>query len=168
MVASNRSGNVLLPDLAFNFVCEGKPRFVLEREVENWLSNNGFRTLNVRKMEERRGISMERVLIDILIDGLDGKHRIVEFLTTLPPPNSDARHRPHVNSVSLVSSPPTQHSASMEAALLAFVKDKLKCDVRQVSRNQNGPEAIEFYKSEINRIEGLFRQAEELQGRKRT
>jgi len=63
--------------------------------------------------------------------------------------------------------PPTHRSAELENRLLAFVSEKLACEVQQVTRGENAKDAIEFYDWEIQRIETLFREAEELQGRTR-
>jgi hypothetical protein len=155
-MASSQSGRVLLPDLAFRFDCAERDRSVLENDIEKFLRNEGFRVLNRGRIQRKHNVFLSE--IDIV--GLDDKRRIVDV-------NKFITEKTSTYSVSLLSPPPTQRSPQFEEALLVFVKEKLMCNVRQVSRNQNGPEAIDFFNNEVKRIEGLFRQAEDLKGQRR-
>lgn len=155
IIASPQSGNVLLPDLAFHFVCHREDPPTLEKDIEKFLVSKGFRVLNRARLQREYDV----LLFDTDIVGLDDKQRIVDIIR-LP-------HTRGQYAVSLTSAPPTQHSPDLEAALLALAKETLACEVQRVSRNKNGPEAIFFYKDEVKRIEGLLREAEKLQGRGR-
>jgi hypothetical protein len=155
LIESVQSGSILLPDLSFHLECKGKDRSALENDIEKFLSIEGFRVLNRGRIQREHNV----FLFDTDIIGLDDKQNIVDLIKM---PNTESRY-----AMSLTSFPPTQHYPQLEKALLAYAKEKLKCEIRQVRRNQNGPEAIEFHNNEVKRIEGLFRQAEELQGRRR-
>lgn len=154
-MAASHSERVLAPDLAFHFVCGQRDRSALENDIEKFLTREGFRVLNHGRLQREHNVR----LLETNIVGLDDRQRIVNF-TTLPPTKGKY-------TVGLLSRPPTQHSPLLEEALLVFAKEKLKCAVEQISRNENGPEPLDFFNREVKRIEGYFRQAEELQGSKR-
>ncbi len=147
----------LAPDLAFHLICEGKERAEIENGIEKFMTSEGFQVLNRGRLQRQHNV----FLLDTDIVSLDKKRRIIDVIK-LPPPSVDRY------AVRLLSPPPTSRSPALEDTLLAFVSNKLGCQVRQVSRNLNGAEVADLYDGEIKRIEGLFRQAEELQGRRRT
>jgi hypothetical protein len=146
---------ILHADLAFHFVCDDKARTTLERNIEGFLRSKGFQVLNQARTQQEHGV----FLFDLHIIGLDGQRRVADFLAL---PDSAGRY-----AVTLNTPPPTQRSGQLEESLLEFVSDKLGCQVRQVNRQTNGAEAKDFHDREIRRIEGLFRQEEELQGNRR-
>jgi hypothetical protein len=153
--AYSEPGKVLYPDLAFHIVCEEKARTALENDIERFLKSEGFKVLNQARIQREHRV----LLSDLHIIGLDDKRRIVDFLEFS---SADRRY-----AVKLNSPPPTHRSPQVEEALLAFASNKLGCQVRQVTREENGADAGQLHDIEVRRIEGLFRQAEELQGQRR-
>jgi hypothetical protein len=64
--------------------------------------------------------------------------------------------------VGLDTPPPTKRASQLEDALLKFASDTLGCEVRQVSRGENGADARSFHDQLISNAENLFREAEQL------
>jgi len=150
--AENRT---LHPDLAFNFVCKDKDRSALEGEIERFLRHEGFKVLNQGRIQREHGI----FLLETHIIGLDDKRRMVDLTSS---PHTEDRY-----SLGLNTPPPTQRAPQFEEALLKFVSNKLGCEVRHMTRGDNGADASEFHNSEVKRVENLFREAEELHGERR-
>ena len=148
-------GRVLYPDLAFHIVCEEKARTALEDKIEGFLKSEGFKVLNQARLQREHGVSVS----DLHIIGVDDKRRIIDFLDFSI---ADGRYAVRLN-----TPPPTHRSPQVEKALLTFASGKLGCQVRQVTREANGSDASQLHDIEVRRIEGLFRQAEELQGQRR-
>ena len=147
--------NVVLPDLTFQFVCNKKDRTALEDDIEKFMRRQSFNVLNQARIQREHGVFLKGVEII----GLDRARRVIE-VSDLPP--SQDRY-----AVVLNSPPPTKHDPQLEAALLEFASKILGCEVRHVARGENGIEAASAYNDVVSRIEGLFRQAEELQGDRR-
>jgi hypothetical protein len=147
--------NVIDADLVFHFVCNKKDRSVWEDDIEKFLRAQGFKVLNQARIQHEHGVFLK----EVGIIGLDRGRRIIEF-RDLPP--SHDRYAVRLN-----SPPPTQHDPQLEAALLELASKTLDCEVRQVARRENDTDAAAAYDKVVGRIEGLFRQAEELQGDRR-
>ncbi|MCK1383310.1 hypothetical protein [Bradyrhizobium sp. 21] len=146
--------NVVRADLSFQFVCK-KDQALLEEDIEKFLRERGFKVLNQARIQREHRIFIKRMEII----GLDASRRIINF-NDLPP--SQDRY-----AVILNSPPPTKHDPQLEEALLEFVSTALGCETRQAARRENDAEAGAAYDSVVNRIEALFRQAEELGGQRR-
>jgi hypothetical protein len=153
--AYGQRGGVLYPDLAFHIVCKETARTALEKNIEGFLKSEGFKVLNQARIQREHGVFLD----DLHIIGLDDKRRIIDFLEFS---SADRRYAVRLN-----SPPPTHRSPHVEEALLTFASGKLGCQVRQVTRETNGADASQLHDIEVMRIEGLFRQAEELQGQRR-
>lgn len=143
-------GQVLSPDSAFLFDCKGEDKSVLETNIEGFLLSKGFRVLNLGKIQREHKIHT----LETDIIGLDQKRGIIEFVSL---PSSKGTY-----SVGFTSRPPTRRSFDIDESLLAFTKNKLKCEIRQRSGGENGMETKRFYDAEVQRIEGLFLEAKEL------
>jgi hypothetical protein len=162
VLSSERNGltqesRVLSADLAINFVCANKPRSELETGMEEFVNGEGFNVLNQGRLQRDHGI----YLLNTQIVGLDGKRDILEFVGL---PVGFAK-KDTVYNAGLRSPPPTRRSPQLEEAVLTFVSKGLGCDVRQVTRGENGPDAIQFYDREFARIESVFRDADILKKR---
>ncbi len=144
---------VLRADLSFHFVCHENERATLENILESFLRKQGFRALNKGRHQREHGL----FLSDLEIVGLDNRQRLIS-IRDIPP----VRGR---YAVVLNTPPPTKRSARLEEALLEFVSKRLRCDVRQVIRGRNAGEAAGLHNEMIRRIEDLFRQTDELQGK---
>ena len=147
---------VLLPDSSFLFDCEGKDRNLLEINIEGFLLSKGFKVLNLGKIQREHKVH----ILETDIIGLDQNRGIIEFVSL---PSSKGTY-----SFGFTSPPPTRRSFDIEESLLDFTKNKLKCEVRQRSGSMNGMETKRFYDAEVKRMEGLFREAKELQKNKKT
>jgi hypothetical protein len=147
--------NRLLPDLAFHFTCSELNRDAVEDRLGEFLRGKKFRVLNLGRLQRQHGVYLN----DLRISGIDDQRRIFDA--------DSFRTSPGRYAVSLVSAPPTTRAPELENALLTFVSEDLKCNVRQVSRNENPADAAAFHAREIARIENLFRQADEISGGRR-
>ena len=138
------------PDLSFWFRCEQRADPELERRIEAFLHQQGFRVLNLGALQRRAKVAIH----DLSITAIDARRRTVIVYAFESTPGSQ--------SVALYSPPPTQHDAVLEDSLLTFATQGLGCKTDQVTRSSNGPEAAAMHESEVRRIEGLFEQAAEL------
>ena len=139
-------------DLAFQFICKNKARTALEDDIAMFLKRAGFRVLNLGRIQREHNV----FLLDLNIIGLDDKQRMIDIISL---PTAEGRY-----AATLRTPPPTHRLPDLEESLLKFTSDELGCEVRQVTRGQNGTDARAFYDNEITRIENLFREAEALQG----
>jgi hypothetical protein len=153
-VTHAQSGLLFSSDLAFQFICKDKARSALEKDFEDFLQREGFKVLNQGKIQREHGV----FVFDTQIIGLDDKKRTIDVIAL---PGSEGRY-----AVRLRTPPPTQRVVILEGALLKFVSDKLACEVRQIARGENGADAKAYYDQEISRIENLFREAAEMEGRR--
>ena len=145
---------VLSSDLAVTFTCPNKSRDVLEVGVEDFLKGEGFRVLNLGRIQRDRGVD----LYVTKIISLDSDREIIEisgFLVGVPRMNI-------VYAAILRSPPPTHRSPRLEQAILTLISKGLSCEPTEVSRGENGPNTKELYDQEVARIEGLFREGEVL------
>jgi hypothetical protein len=115
------------------------------------MKSHGFSVLNQGRIQRDHGY----YLLNTQIIGLDSDREIIEFVSF---PGRDGLY-----SVGLRSRPPTHRSPELEEAALTFASNSLGCEVRNVTRGENGPDAIAFYNREVQRVRSLFREAEELQ-----
>jgi hypothetical protein len=147
---------VLKPDITFHFICldYGDQKSKLENLIEEFIVGQKFSVLNLESLRREHGVYLE----DINILGIDSSQRMIEFVS-LP---FDSRY-----AVRLLSPPPTVHDLALEEALVGFASKTLGCEVRQLRRNENGPDVLEFHRSEVRRVESLFQQAEQLRGQRR-
>jgi hypothetical protein len=154
LVEGHAASNVIHADLDFHFVCEEKDRSTIEHETDNFLREQGFREINLGRLQrEHRFFSTE-----LKIAGIDDRRRIID-VTAVP-----SGHRRY--SISLTP-PPTKHARQLEDALMAFASSTIGCDLRQVARGENAVDAAEFYNLKIKRVENLFREEEMLRGERR-
>jgi hypothetical protein len=144
------SVRVLSSDLAFNFVCKAEARATLEDETEGFLRRAGFKVLNLARLRREHGITT--LPVDII--ALDGQKRMIAIILA-PLPIDEY-------SASLRTPPPTHRDRALEQTLLRFVANELKCEVRQLSRSDNGANVADLYEEELRGIENVFREAEEL------
>ena len=135
----------VLPDLAFNFVCKQAP---LDEAVERFLTDQGFTVLNQVRADKERGL---RANFPQLVFGLDKRRSIIKFVAVPP---FQGKY-----DISLITQPPTQRESALEEALLQFVSDQLRCEIRQLLRHENGPASAEAYENHLKTIEGFFRDA---------
>jgi hypothetical protein len=142
-------------DLAFLFQCTDIASIRAERDVESFLREKGFRVLNQGRLQREHGVADA----GLHLIGLDTDRRLVEFSSLPPLPALAGKY-----SVTLRSPPPTHHFVELETDLLTFVSEKLRCKTRQITHDENSSDAIQFYDWEIHRVEGLFHEAEQLQG----
>jgi hypothetical protein len=87
----------------------------------------------------------------LYIDGVDAQERMVNFAAS---PVTSASY-----SVSVYTRPPTHRADDLEKSIVAFVADTLKCGVRQVARNENGPERRTYYDEYFKKVETRVREA---------
>jgi hypothetical protein len=138
------------PDLAFWFRCEERANPALENRIAGFLKAQGFRVLNLGKLQREHGVG----IYDLSIDALDQQRRIIDIHAF--------RESPGSYSVGLYSPPPTKHDSALEEALLNFASKEIGCSTDQVTRNSNGSEAAEMHEWNVRRIEGLFNEAVQL------
>ena len=149
-----QAADSLMADLAFRFVCEGTSYPVRDETVEIFLADQGFRVLNKVKVQIEHNVTP---VFDLSIVGIDSRRRAIH-LTAFP-------HRRGVYWLRLQTPPPTRRSSELEAEILSFVTESLKCGVDQVTRGENGEDARELYDEVFKLYEGWFRQADELKRR---
>jgi hypothetical protein len=157
------SVRVLSSDLAFILVCKDESLSALDDAFEAFLKHEGFKVLNLARIQREGGV----YLYDVYLIGLDDKRRSVSVIS-LPPVQNQHAVRPAERhyGVGFTTPPPTQRASDFEDALLMFASKKLGCESRHVERHQNEADVADMYENEIRRIENLFREAEELAGAK--
>ena len=149
---ADQSSRSILPDLSFHFVCREERRDETERRIEVYLAAKEFKVLNQADIQHRYDIH----LFDTNMVALDRNQRMVEIRSV---PGAHARY-----SFYLYSRPPTNHLVSLENDILRFISENLRCENRQIARNENALEAREFYDSEIQTLESLFDEADRFNG----
>ncbi|HEY2035148.1 MAG TPA: hypothetical protein VGH02_15820 [Rhizomicrobium sp.] len=120
--------------------------------IEKFIASRGFTAFN----EERVRRQYKLPMYPLAIDGVDVRHRMLDFRGI----NENASDKPEpvatIYSVGLYSPPPTHHDANLEKAMQDFVSGTLKCAVANVSHGDNGAERAAFfdkiYKVEQTRI----------------
>jgi hypothetical protein len=137
-------------DLAFWFRCDSVATPALEEKIDAFLKSNGFRVLNLGAIQRQRNVA----IYDLSITAIDDRRRIIDMYAFRSSPGSQA--------VAFYSSPPTQHDLSFEQSLLTFATQNGACRTDQVTRGENGAEIKEMHDQNVNRIEGLFKEANEL------
>jgi hypothetical protein len=151
-----RAGSVraLSSDLAFQFICKDDSRSALEHVFEGFLVHEGFKVLNQARIQREHGVFS----LDVHLIALDDKRRTVDIISV---PLVENRY-----AVRFRTPPPTKRASDIEDALLEFVSNKLGCELRQVTRGQNGADVGDLYENEVQGIENKFREAEELEGKR--
>ena len=129
-------------------VCKDRDSLTLEGPIEGFLRREGFRVLNRASIQRSYGRPSG---IDVDIFGLDKKRRLVKF-RSLPAPKDVVRLQGYY-SVEFRTPPPTQRASEIEDALLKFVSDELRCEIRQVNRDENGADAADLYEDEVRAAE---------------
>lgn len=154
LVATNathaQSTRTLRADLSYIVQCDGRPTVQTERTVEQFLNGQGFKSLNLGRIQKEHGVG----LYDLHIIGLQDQQKTVDFLAL---PQQIGRY-----GVGLYTRPPTVRAESLEKNLEVFLTKDLGCRIAQTTRGENPAEAIDFFNREVARIEGLFKQAEAL------
>jgi hypothetical protein len=158
--ASAQAVRVLSSDLGFIMACKDRDPSTLEGPIEEFLRREGFDVLNRASLQRRHNWFST---LDLEIIGLDKARRMIHFWSH-PAPKTVARLQGYY-SVELRTPPPTQRAPEVEDAVLKFVADQLRCGVRQVTRQENGADVADLYENEIRRVENLFREADQLNGR---
>jgi hypothetical protein len=156
---SAQSVRVLSSDLAATMTCKDRNPTTLEDPIEEFLRSKGFRVLNIARVQRQHD---HVPLLELSIVGLDEQRRMIN-LKSLPYPK-DQVERQGRYSVGFKTPPPTQHASEMEDALLNFLSKGLQCEVRNVTRHENGTEAADLYDQDVARVENLFREADKLNG----
>jgi hypothetical protein len=145
---------VLKYDLNFHFVCTRLDDAKIEYSMENFLRRLEFKVLNQARLQHERGIFLDNVHIV----AVDTKHRIVDLTSVSLTQN---RYE-----ILLITPPPTERANAIEQQLLAYVADELGCEIRQVLRRENDTDVQDLFQKELNRVENLFREADQLEGRR--
>jgi hypothetical protein len=155
-------------DLAFNFDCEEGAQPRLTKAIEALLKEQGFKIGNV--VQSRHERNLPPMGMKLFIDGIDHQKRMISFIAFPSIPESAVGERARLPpnrppadtsySVAFYTPPPTQRAEDLETTILAFVSDKLKCRVRQVSRHSNGPEKRAYYDYVFGIIEMRVNEAE--------
>jgi hypothetical protein len=153
--AVQAQGLILSPDLAFHFICPGEDRRLVEEKVEEFLKKNGFKVLNLARIQHEHQV----FFFESDIKGLDENRRIIELRSVPPTPDRYA--------LDVYTQPPTKRVPQLEKDVLRVVSDALRCEVRQVTSGENGVDAISYYDRVIKRIENLFLEAERLRSDRR-
>jgi hypothetical protein len=144
---------VLKYDLNFHFVCTKLDDTKIEYPMENFLRRLKFKVLNQARLQHAYGVFLDNVHII----AVDAKHRIVELRSVELTQN---RYE-----ISLTSPPPTERASAIEQQLLAYVADELGCEARQILYRENGADVQDLYQKELSRVENLFREADQLEGK---
>jgi hypothetical protein len=149
-----QSTRTLRADLSYIVQCDGRPTAQTEKTVEQFLNAEGFKSLNLGRIQKDHGVG----LYDLHILGLQGQQKTVDFLAL---PQQIGRY-----AVGLYTKPPTVRAESLEKSLEVFLTKDLGCRIAQTTRGENPAEAIDFFNREVARIEGLFKQADELKNKR--
>ena len=139
----------LYPDLSAVFVCDKQDMSSVEKKIVSFLSDHGFKSLNQAKIQHEHGY----YFTGLQILGVDGSGRIVEF-DALP---GEGRY-----AATLTSQPPTQHDPALEGVVQKFISDTISCSIPLIQHHDNSRAAKPLYDRELNRIKGIFTQAEQL------
>lgn len=138
-------------DLGFDMDCGAADVLAVEDAVESFLDRQGFRVFNRVRAQRDHGV---RPLHKLWIEGLDEQRRRILVLSSSFTPTG--------YEVFLYTPPPTRRATDLETALLAFASDRLTCTTSQVQRGENGEDARSVHDSSVERLQGWFRQLEEL------
>ncbi len=149
-----QASRTLRADLGLIAQCQGRPTVDTEGTVEQFLKAEGFKSLNLGRIQKDHGVG----IYDLHAIGLQGKDKILDILAV---PREKGRY-----AVGLYTRPPTVHSVPLEKSIEDFFANRLQCRITQMNRGDNPVEAMDFFNREIARIEGLFQQADALDGRR--
>ena len=127
-------------DLAFWFDCGEGTDPPSSQAIERFLRDNSFAVVDVVRF--RREQNLPPMSQTLFIDGIDTQQRMINFVGS---PNKKGSY-----SADLYTPPPTRRSADLEEAILTFVSNQLKCNVRQISRKVNSSERREYYDKIFN------------------
>ena len=144
------NGAVFAADLFVRFDCKEQSRDDFEKEIEAFFLQNNFKTLNLAMIQHQHQV----YLLETDIVAIDSNLRIVKL-----------RSYPTMKTtflLTLSSMPPTKRLDSLEKDILTFFSDKLRCDSRETLRAENGSERIKYYEREIERVQGLFNEADRI------
>jgi hypothetical protein len=150
IVNADETPRVLYADLAYHFVCTDAPRPEVERRIEEFLTTDGFRVLNLGKFQRKRGVHLQ----DTRIHAIDSERRLIEFVSLDSAPGR--------YSMVLNTEPPTRRSVELEKKLERFPTEVASCGVRQVNRGSNPESARPLFEATMRRVEGWFRQTSPL------
>lgn len=139
-------------DLGFDMDCGRIDPLVLEDDVERFLKRQGFRVFNKVRAQREHGI---RPLQKLWIEGLDEQRRRVLVMSSPFTPTG--------YNIFLYTAPPTRRASDLETTLLAFASGQLSCTTSQIRRHENGVAARSVHDGSVERLEGWFRQLEELE-----
>jgi hypothetical protein len=145
-----RSKVVEVADFGFFSNCDYRASPALEEQLIGFLRQQGFDSLNLGAIQRKHGVS----LYDLNITALDSHNRIIEIFA-LP-------HTSSKLSFALFSEPPTRHDTQLEQSLLSFASTGIGCRASQVGHGDNGPSAKDFHAQDVRRVQGLFKEAKEL------
>jgi hypothetical protein len=140
----------LRADLALIVQCNERPTAEVEDKIERFLTSEGFKELNVGRLQREKGVA----IYDLHVFGLEGNERILDFLAL---PRSSGRY-----AVTFYMRPPTVRAWELERKIATFITERMGCRVDQTTRGENGPEAADMFYDQISRREGWFKQAEAL------
>jgi len=141
----------LSPDLALQFVCADTERSRLEDAAVEFLHDKDFQVLNVGRVQRDHGVNV----LDVDISALDKNERAIQIMS-LPPSQGTF-------DLLFTSKPPTNRDRNFESALIDFVSSTMKCDLRHITRYQNGADKTDFFESyEVARFHTLWQEAEDL------
>jgi hypothetical protein len=141
----------LSADLAVQFICKERTGISIEESFVPFLKNHNFRVLNEAKIQREHGYH----LLNLYIIAMDYNDILIQI--NLMPPTDDTF------SLALTTPPPTNRLNDLESGLLSFVSERLGCQIRSVTRGENGIERSGFFNEhEVKRFETLWREAQEL------
>lgn len=149
------TSRALYADLAIQFVCPEQRTSEVENAIERFLQEEGFKTLNKARIQRQHGAALS----ELRIVAIDGRQRMMDFLAL---PHSKGRY-----AVKLNTPPPTKRSFDLERNIEVFVSTKLRCELRQITRSENGHNAADLFQAELKRVRNLFREADELNEKRR-
>jgi hypothetical protein len=138
--------SVLLSDMTFQLNCDTEQLDNFSPRAEKFLRHSGFKAIDLSKLQMRYG----KAIIPMRIIGIDNAGRIVDFMAF--------EYSKKKIFITLLSRPPTQHDHELENSIISFSSAFQECKLSDISRSDNGSEAIKFYNSQVNRTNNLFRE----------
>ena len=134
----------LLPDLGFQVDCSQNPRSDFEDQVARYLTDQGFRVVDMGKSQAHPGTEEGRHELT----GIDRRNRIVT-VASFP-------RRPNLVSFTLLSAPPTRHDPGFDSAIQTFFSRDLICEVSQIVTHDNSQDSAARFTAEVNRVNALL------------
>ena len=145
-----QEARVLKPDLAFHMRCSERDQTAFEKQIESYLTSQRFRVLNLARIQKEHGYFIS----NFHMIALDEADRILE-IQSLP-------YDENLYAASLITKPPTKRADDLEKSLVTFIRDSAECDVKQETRSDNTNANSKMYEHELNRVNRLFREAQQL------